>query len=121
MLTLAAIVFPLFIGISLLYHGCPVCNIQRKQIKLNPFPNKPFVFMCLQYKSFENSVGKGEIAWNEKFLHFLQIFQTFQKAFQHFHQLQNCCLQTLSVWESLKSVIPKRVKKPEQTSIPCLF
>ena len=28
------------------------------------------VFMCLQYKSFENTVGKGEIARNEQFLLF---------------------------------------------------
>ena len=27
-------------------------------------------FMCLQYKSFENTVGKGEIARNEQFLLF---------------------------------------------------
>ena len=30
--------------------------------KLNPFPNKPLFFTCLQSKSFENTVGKGEIA-----------------------------------------------------------
>ena len=28
------------------------------------------VFMCLQQKSFENTVGKGEIARNEQFLLF---------------------------------------------------
>ena len=32
---------------------------------LNPFPNKPWLFMCLQYKSFENAVRKGEIARNK--------------------------------------------------------
>ena len=30
--------------------------------------------MCLQYKSFENTVGKGEIACKEQFLLFLQCF-----------------------------------------------
>ena len=30
-----------------------------------PFPQQDLVFMCLQYKSFENNVGKGEIAGNE--------------------------------------------------------
>ena len=30
----------------------------------------PFFLTCLQYKSFENSVGKGEIARNEQFLLF---------------------------------------------------
>ena len=32
------------------------------------------VFTCLQYKSFENTVGKGEIAHNEQFLLFPQCF-----------------------------------------------
>ena len=31
-------------------------------------------FTCLQYKSFENTVGKGEIARNEQFLLFPQCF-----------------------------------------------
>ena len=35
----------------------------------NPFPNKPcFFFKCLQNKSFENTVGKEEIARKEQFL-----------------------------------------------------
>ena len=32
------------------------------------FPKQALVFACLQYKSFENIVGKGEIARNEQFL-----------------------------------------------------
>ena len=28
----------------------------------NPFSNKPLVFTGLQYKSFENTVGKGEFS-----------------------------------------------------------
>ena len=31
-------------------------------------------FMCLQYKSYENIVGKGEISRNEQFLLFPQCF-----------------------------------------------
>ena len=34
------------------------------------FPKQDLVFTCLQYKSFENTVGKGEIAINEQFLLF---------------------------------------------------
>ena len=37
---------------------------------LNPF----LVFTYLQYKSFENTVGKGEIAHKEQFLLFSQCF-----------------------------------------------
>ena len=39
-----------------------------------PFPKQALVFMCMQYKSFENTVGKGEIARNEQFLLFPQSF-----------------------------------------------
>ena len=42
----------------------------RFQVFFNPFQNKPCFFTCLQYKSFENTVGKGEIARNEQFLLF---------------------------------------------------
>ena len=34
------------------------------------------VFTCLQRKSFENTVGKGEIALNEQFLLFPTVFST---------------------------------------------
>ena len=38
------------------------------------FSQKSPGFACLQYKSFENTVGKGEIARNEQFLLFPQCF-----------------------------------------------
>ena len=41
-----------------------------------PFPKQALVFTCLQYKSFENTVGKKEIACNEQFLLFPQCFPT---------------------------------------------
>ena len=41
----------------------------------------PFVFMCLHYKTLENTVGKGEIARNE------QVFSTFMENSCHFHQI----------------------------------
>ena len=34
------------------------------------------VFMCLQYRSFENTVGKGEIAFYENFLPFIKPFSS---------------------------------------------
>ena len=39
-----------------------------------PFPKEALVFMCLWYKSFENTMGIGEIARNEQFLLFPQCF-----------------------------------------------
>ena len=37
---------------------------------LQPFPKQTLVFTCLHYKSFENTVGKGEIVRDEQFLLF---------------------------------------------------
>ena len=44
-------------------------------------------FTCLQYKSFENTVGKGGIARNKQFLLFQQCFLPIWRTFCHFHQL----------------------------------
>ena len=38
-------------------------------VEAYPFPKQALVFTCLQYKSFENTVGKGEIAHNFSFSH----------------------------------------------------
>ena len=65
--------------------------------------------MCLQGKSFENTVGKGEIAPNEQFLLFPQCFLPFWRSVSHFHQIQNCHLQSVSVWNSLDFVVWERV------------
>ena len=60
--------------------GISVKNIEKQRVTatvatlLNPFPNKPWFFTCLQYKTFENTVGKGEIAHDEQFLLFPQCF-----------------------------------------------
>ena len=45
--------------------------------EFNPFPKQALAFTCLQYNSFENNVGKGEIARNEQFLLFPQCFYRF--------------------------------------------
>ena len=50
----------------------------------NPFPKKPWVFTCLQYNCFENTVGKGEIAHNEHFLLFPECFQPVRETFCYF-------------------------------------
>ena len=39
-----------------------------------PSSKQALAFTCLQYKSFENAVGKGEIAHYEQFLLFSQCF-----------------------------------------------
>ena len=54
--------------------------------------------MCMQYKSFENTDGKGEISCNEQFLLFPRCFLPVCRTFCHFHHIQICCLQILSIW-----------------------
>ena len=49
-----------------------------------PFPKQALVFTCLQYKSFEKAVGKGEIAHNEQFLLFPKCFLPFWRTFCRF-------------------------------------
>ena len=55
---------------------------------LNPFPNKPwFLHVCSVDKSFENTVGKGEIACNRQFLLFSHCFLHVWRTFCYFHQI----------------------------------
>ena len=61
------------------------------------------------FKSFENTVGKGEIAHNEQFLLF-PVFSTRLENFLSFSSNLICRRQTLSVWKSLKYVVWERVK-----------
>ena len=65
----------------------------------------------MQYKSFENTAGKGEIARDEQFLLLPQCFLPVLRYFCHFHQIQNCRVQTLSVWKSTKFVVWERVNQ----------
>ena len=47
------------------------------------FPKQGLVFTCLQYKSSENTVGKGENARNKEFLLF-PVFSTHLENFPQF-------------------------------------
>ena len=53
---------------------------------------------------------KGEIARDEQFLLFPQCFLPFWRTFCHLYEIQNCRLQTLSIWTSLKFVVWEMVK-----------
>ena len=59
--------------------------------KLKPFPNKLWFFIFLHDNSFENTVGKREIAHNKQFLLF--VFYPFGERC-HFRQICNFCLQS---------------------------
>ena len=55
----------------------------RKSMSL-PVPKQALVFTCLQYKSFENTVGKGEAARSEQFILLPRCFLPFWKSFAIF-------------------------------------
>ena len=67
-------------------------------------------FLLVWTMSFENTVGKGEVAHNEQFLLFQQCFLSLWRTLCHFLQIWNCYLQTLSVCKSLKFFTLERVK-----------
>ena len=60
--------------------------------------------MYLQYKYFENTVGKGEIAYNEQFSSTHSVFYPFGKLSKIFIEFKIVICKTLSVWNSLKFV-----------------
>ena len=70
---------------------------------LQCLPKEAIAFMCLQYKSFGNNVGK------DIFLLFPQCFVSFWRTSCNFHHIQNCCLQTISFRKSLKFAVWKEL------------
>ena len=50
------------------------------------FPKQALVFTCLQYKFFENTVGKGEIAHYKQFLLFSPCFLPIWRIVCHFQK-----------------------------------
>ena len=78
----------------------------------NPFTNKPwFLRACSKSLLKKKTVGKGEIARNEQFLLFPRCFLPIWITLCHFYQIQNCGLQTLLSWKSIKFVIWERVNR----------
>ena len=68
-------------------------------------------FLCVcrttRLKTLREKV-KLLVASNISFAH--DVFRPIRRTVCHFHQIQNCRLQTLSVWKSLKFVVWERVK-----------
>ena len=64
--------------------NCIVYNIAKTRkcsVEGLILPNQALVFTCLQHESFENNMGKGEIARNEQFLLFPRCFLSFWRTF----------------------------------------
>ena len=74
--------------------GVASLNIYHIIPCLKLFPKQARVFTRLQYKSFENTVGKGELASNKQFLLFPQCFIPVWRTF-------NNCYQNLKLWSAM--------------------
>ena len=72
---------------------------------INPFPNKPW-FLCVCSTCLLKTMWEKEKLLI--MLLFPHCFLPFWRTFCHFHQIQNC-MQTLSVWKSLKFVVWEKV------------
>ena len=72
------------------------------------FSKQFLVFMCLQYKSFKNTVGKGEIAHYEQFLLFPQAFSICLENFLPFSSNLKLSPANSLIWKSLKFVVWER-------------
>ena len=83
-------------------YSCYTCQNTSNQMH---YGNYHYFCLCLQNKSFENTVGKEQIACNEQFLYSPKCFLPFWRTFCNFQFDENCRLQTLSVWKSLKFVV----------------
>ena len=60
-----------------IWNSLKLCRVVKSQ----PFPKQVLVFMCLLYKSFGKTVGKGEITCNEQFLLFPLCLLPFLRTF----------------------------------------
>ena len=101
------------LGTCLLFKDISEKGNGKKIIKcslfLISFQNKPWFLRVCSTRPLKTLWGKGEIARNEQFLLFPQCFLSVWRTFCHFYQIQNCRLQTLSVWKSLKFVVWEKV------------
>ena len=79
-------------------------------IVINTFPNKPFFLRICSTSLLKT--GKMRYCSHWGILPFSTVVSTlfvFENYGCHFHQIKNWCLQTLSVWKSLKFVILEKV------------
>ena len=77
--------------------------------RFNSFPNKPW-FLRVCNTSLLKTLGEKEKLLVTSNFSISQCFLPIWKTFCHFYQIQNCRLQTLSVWKSLKFFVWERVE-----------
>ena len=77
---------------------------------LNPFRNKPWILrVCRTLCPLETLWEKEKLLVMSNFSFSHSVFYTVLENFLQFHQIWNCCLQSLSLWKSLKFVVWERV------------
>ena len=78
--------------------------------KVDPFRNMPcFLRVCIT--SLLKTLWKKEkLLVMSYFSLFSHCFLSFWRTLHHFHQTENCRLQTLSNWKRIRSVIWERVE-----------
>ena len=81
------------------------------------FPKQALFFTCLQYKSFDNTKGKGEITRNEQFLLFPTVFSTHSVNFlPFFSNLKLSSANSFSLEESKICRLGERVNQLSKAS-----
>ena len=80
----------------------------RETLPLTLSQTSPYYYLFANANLFENTVVKGEIALHEQFLRY-PVFSTHLENLLPFYHIQNCRLQTLTVWKNLKFAVGKRV------------
>ena len=99
------------------YIICIPCNANSEQRCFNPFPNKSWFLRVYSASILKTLQEKEKLLVTSNFSFFNSVFYPHRELFPHFHQLRNCCLQTLSVWESLKFVVWEMVKESNMNKV----
>ena len=91
---------------------CTADTLKQRLVweRLNPFPNKPrFLHFC-RTSPLKTLLRKEKLLVSRNFSFSCSVFLSFWRTFCQLHQIQNCRLQTLSIWTSLKFVVSERHK-----------
>ena len=80
------------------------CPQNEKRI-INPFPNKPWFLRVCSTSLLKTLWEKEKLLVTSNFSFSLSVFYPFVELFVIFIKIQNCRLQTLSVWKTLKFAV----------------
>ena len=82
----------------------------RSLLFFEHFPNKPWFLPVCSTSLLKTQWKKEKLLATSNFS-FSQCLLLVSRTFCHFYQIQNCHLEILSIWTSLKFVVWERVKK----------